>query len=89
LEALLMGERKRLTRIWRQDANAPWTNLLRSVDELGYAIHHYAVDGSAEEALLRIEGADTPGISDEPGEVFTLTLAREVGARLMATSPWL
>ncbi len=38
-----MGERKRLMTIWRQDANAPWTNLLRSVDGPGYAIHHYAM----------------------------------------------
>src|SRR5712671_2796543 len=84
-----MAERKRLMTIWRQGAFAPWTNLLRSVDGLGYAIHHYTVDGSAEEALLWVEGADTPRISDEPGEVFTLTLARDVGARLTAPSPWL
>jgi len=84
-----MAERKRLMTIWRQDANAPWTNLLRSVDGLGYAIHHYTADGSAEEALLWVEGADTPRIFDEPGEVFTLTLARDVGARLTTPSPWL
>jgi hypothetical protein len=84
-----MGERKRLMTIWRQDANGPWTNLLRSVDGPGYAIHHYTVDGGAEELLLWIEGADMPRISDEPGEVFTLTLAREVGARLTTPSPWL
>jgi hypothetical protein len=81
-----MAERKRLMTIWRQGVNAPSTNLLRSVDGLGYAIHHYIVDGSAVEALLWVEGADTPRISDEPGEVFTLTLAREVGAR--PTTPW-
>ena len=74
-----MAERKRLMTIGRQGAFAPWTNLLRSVDGLGYAIHHYTVDGSAEEVLLWVEGADTPRISDEPGEVFTLTLARDVG----------
>jgi hypothetical protein len=84
-----MAERKRLMTIWRQGANAPWTNLLRSVDGLGYAIHRYTVDGSAEEALLWVEGADTPRISNEPGEVFTLTLARDVGARLTTPSPWL
>jgi hypothetical protein len=75
-----MEERKRLMMIWRHDANAPRTDLLRSANRLGYAIHHYAVDGGAEEALLWIEGADTPRFFDEPGEVFTLTLAREVGA---------
>ena len=42
-----MVERKHLMTIWRQGAFAPWTNLLRSVDGLGYAIHHYTVDGSA------------------------------------------
>jgi|GEM_PF-1565073 hypothetical protein len=84
-----MGERKRLMTIWRQGENAPWTNLLRSADGLGYAIHRYAVNGSAEEALLWIEGDDTPRISDEPGEIFTLTLARDVGARLTKPSSWL
>jgi hypothetical protein len=34
------------------------------VDGLGYAMHHYTVDGSAEEAPLWVEGADTPRISD-------------------------
>jgi hypothetical protein len=34
------------------------------VDGLGYAMHHYTVDGSAEEAALWVEGADTPWISD-------------------------
>jgi hypothetical protein len=46
------------------------------------AIHRYAADGSAEEAFLWIEGDDTLRISYQPGEVFTLTLARDVGARL-------
>jgi hypothetical protein len=89
MEALLMATHKRLMMIWRQGASAPWTNLLGSVDGLGYAVYLYAVDGSAEEALLWVEGADTPRISDEPGEIFTLTLARDVGARLTTPSPWL
>jgi hypothetical protein len=84
-----MVDRKCLTTIWHQSANAPWTNLLHSVDGLGYAIYHYTVDGSAEEALLWIEGPDTPPISDQPGEVFTLTLVRDVGARLTTPSSWL
>jgi hypothetical protein len=50
--ALLMPARKRLMTIWRQGASPPWTNLSCSVDGLGCAIYHYAVDGSAEEALL-------------------------------------
>jgi len=75
--------------IWGQGANVAWANLLRSVDGLGYAIHRYAVDGSAEEALLWIEGNDTPRISDDPGEIFTFTLARDVGARLTTPAPWL
>jgi hypothetical protein len=88
-EAVLMMERKRLMTIWRQGTIAPWPNLLRFVDAPGYAINRYTVEGSAEEALLRAEGADTPDVLDEPGEVFTLTLAREVGAPPTPPSPWL
>jgi hypothetical protein len=84
-----MAEYNRLMTIWRQGASAPWTNLLPAVDKLFYNIHHYAVDGGTEEALLWVEGLDTPRISDELGEIFTLTLARDVGVRLTAPSPWL
>jgi len=79
-----MVERKQLTMIWRQGANAPWRNLLSSLDGLGYATYQYTVDGSPEEALLWVEGVDTPRLADEGGVVFRLTLAREVGARLEA-----
>jgi hypothetical protein len=84
-----MAERKRLMTIWRQGANAPSTNLLSSVDSLAYTFLHYSVDGGSSEALLWIEGEDTPRITDELGEVFTLTLARDVGVRLTTPSPWL
>src|SRR5215831_17437506 len=84
-----MVERKQLTMIWRQGANAPRRNLLSSLDGLGYATYQYTVDASPEEALLWVEGVDTPWLADEGGEVFTLTLAREVGARLTMPSPWL
>jgi hypothetical protein len=47
------------------------------------------VDGSPDESLLWVEGVDTPPLADEVGEVFTLTLAREIGARLTVPSPWL
>jgi hypothetical protein len=84
-----MAERKRLMTIWRKGANVPWTNLLHSVGGLGCAIHQYTVDGGAGEALLWVEGTDTLQVSDEPGEVFMLTLARDVGVRLTTPSPWL
>src|ERR1700681_3986836 len=85
----LMAEHKRLMTIWRRGAKAPWTNLLRSMDGPGYATHQYTVDDSTEEALLWVVAIDTPQLSDQGGEVFTLTLARDVGARLMTPSPWL
>ena len=84
-----MVERKQLTMIWREGANPPWRNLLSSLDGLGNATYQYTVDGSPEEALLWVEGVDTPRLADEGGEVFTLTLAREVGARLTMPAPWL
>jgi hypothetical protein len=86
---MLMMERRRLTAIWRHGANAPWADLLRSVDGRGYAVHYYTVDDSTEEALLWIEGTDIPRILDDPGEIFTFTLARDVGMRLTRPSPWL
>src|ERR1700730_8002119 len=84
-----MAEHKRLMTIWRRGAKASWTNLLRSMDGLCYATHQYTVDDSTEEALLWVEGIDPPRLSDQGGEVFTLTLARDVGAQLMTPSPGL
>jgi hypothetical protein len=75
--------------IWRQGTKAPWPDLPTSADTLEYAIHRYTVDGSAEETLLWVEGVNPPRISDPEGEVFTLTLARDVGARLTTATPWL
>jgi hypothetical protein len=77
-----------LTTIWYRHSNAPRPDLLPFADGLSYAIHHYAVDGG-DESLLWIEGVAAPRILEEQGEVFTLTLARDVGTRLTAPSPWL
>jgi hypothetical protein len=85
-----MTECKRLTTIWRETANASWASLPHSAEGRTYATYRYIVDAGAEGALLWVEGDDTPRIAvDEPGEVFTFTLARDVGARLTTPAPWL
>jgi hypothetical protein len=86
----------RLTTVWLNGAGSLGTSRPNSAVSHGRSVHHYRVDGPADERLIWIEtgagqnsGWSQADVPPAAGEVFSFDLARDVGVKLKTPAPWL
>ena len=81
----------RLITVWRRNAGATGADprVAEAVDES--TIRRYRVEDGGDEALLWIEGyrVDADRLATIQGEIFTFSLARDVGGRSEPPGRWL